>query len=391
MVSIREAKTPGDIRKFIRLPWRIYQHIEQWVPPLLREEKEIFNPKRHPFYKHSEVKLFLAEKNGTIVGRIAGIINHNHNVFHQERVGFFGFFECQKDQEVANALFHSVADFLCAHQMEIMRGPMNFSTNEVCGLLVKGYELPPYVMMPYNPPYYAELIEGYGFKKSKDLLAYYMRREFYEPRISQLAERVRRKNKVQIRCIDKSRFNEEIKRLRGVYNFAWERNWGFVPVTDDEFYFIAKKLKQIADPRLCIVAEHQGSPIGFMLNIPNINLLLKKMKGRLFPFGIFVFLLGLRRIKQIRTITLGVVKEFRRRGIETLFYHRLYELSNKLGVEEGEFSWILEDNYLMRRALEQINAKPYKIYRIYDYPLVQKLSPEVSSGKIINKRNNLTL
>ncbi len=369
MVSIREVVSRKELNQFIRLPWRIYQGISQWVPPIIMEEKELFNPARHPFYKHSIVKLFLAEKNGEIVGRIAGIINHNHNTFHQDRVGFFGFFESLNDQEVANGLFNNVADFLRQHNVEIMRGPMNFSTNEVCGLLVDGFEWAPFVMMPYNPPYYAELITNYGFSKAKDLLAYQMYLEDYDQRLIRLAERVRKKLPVTVRSIDKSRFKDEVKRIRQIYNLAWERNWGFVPVTDDEFNFMAKKLKQIADPHLCLLAEVDTKPVAFMLSIPNINLLLKKINGRLFPFGIFVLLFGLRRIREYRTLTMGVIPEFRRRGIEVLLYHRLYELTKERGYIGGEMSWVLEDNYLMRHSLEQINAKHYKTYRIYDYPI----------------------
>ena len=370
MITVREVSTKRDLQQFIRLPWMIYKGVEQWVPPLLSEEKKLFDPGRYPFYRHAIVKLFLAEKNGKPVGRIAGIVNFQHNKFHNDRVGFFGFFESIDEQEVATALFDKVAEFLRSQERDTMRGPMNFSTNETCGLLIEGYELPPFVMMPYNPPYYKELIERYGFSKAKDLYAYYITRESVSLSIFKLAEEIKRRTGVTLRAFNRRHFQQEVERIREIYNSAWEKNWGFVPMTDDEFYFMAEQMKRIADPRLCIIAEHKGRPVGFMLNLPNINLLLKKMNGHLLPFGIFIWIFGLRRIKQIRTITFGIIREFRRRGVDILFYSRLYELSQELGLETGEMSWILEDNYLMCRGLERANAKRYKTYRIYDYPLV---------------------
>lgn len=369
MITVREVATKRDLQKFIRLPWMIYKGIEQWVPPLLSEEKKLFDPEHHPFYKHSKVKLFLAEKNGNPVGRIAGIVNFKHNEFHNDRVGFFGFFECINDQEVASALFDKVAEFLRSQDRDTIRGPMNFSTNETCGLLIEGYELPPFVMMPYNPPYYKELIERYGFSKAKDLYAYCITRESVSQSIFRLAEGIKQRTGVTLRAFNKRNFLEEVERIREIYNSAWEKNWGFVPMTDEEFYYMADQMKRIVDPRLCIIGEYKDKPVGFMLNLPNINILLKKMNGRLFPFGVFIWLFGLRKIKEIRTITFGIIKEFRRRGIDILFYSRLYELSQEMGLEIGEFSWILEDNYLMCRGLERANAKRYKTYRIFDYPL----------------------
>ncbi len=370
MITVREVETKKDLKRFIRLPWRIYKGVEQWVPPLLIEEKEQFDKRRHPFYEHGEVKLFLAEKEGDLVGRIAAIVNHQHNQFYNDRVGFFGFFECIDNHEVAHALFDKAAEFLREHNMTTMRGPMNFSTNEVCGLLIKGYELPPCIMMPYNLPYYADLIHGCGFEKAKDLLAYHLPREQFSARLSSLAERLKKRTRVTLRPIVIKELREEIERIRTIYNSAWEKNWGFVPMTDAEFDHMAKKMKQIVAPRLCTLVEYEGTPVAFMLNLPDINILLKKINGRLFPFGIFGFMFGLKKMSRIRTITLGVIKEFRNKGIDLLLYHYIYSLCFDMGIMESEISWVLEDNAMMISALEQINAYHYKTYRIYDRPLV---------------------
>ena len=369
MITIREVSTRKDLKQFIRLPWSIYKGDPYWVPPLLMEEKELYDPARHPFFGHGEVRLYLAERAGEVVGRIAGIINHAHNEFHKDRVGFFGCFEAVEEPGVARALFDTVKDFLRSRQMNTMRGPMNYSTNEVCALLVDGFDSSPCIMMPYNPRYYIDLLEGYGFRKAKDLVAYHLARENFDPRVRKLAERIRERTSFVVRHIDIKKINEEIERIKQVYNYAWEKNWGFVPMRDEEFSYLAKKIKQIADARFCVVVEHRGRPVAFMLNLPDYNMLFKKMNGRFFPFGIFIFLLGRKKIPHVRTLTLGVVKEFRGAGIEVLLYTTLLDFSYKTGITEAEMSWILEDNTLMRKGLEDLNCKVYKTYRIYDYPL----------------------
>ena len=372
MITIREVTTKQDLKKFIRLPWKIYKGVEQWVPPLLIEEKEIFNPEKHPFYKHAVVKLFLAERDGTICGRIAGIVNFIHNEFHQDKVGFFGFFECINDRAIARMLFDRVAAFLRFRNLDTMRGPMNFSTNETCGLLVDAFHLPPCVMMPYNPPYYAALIEDYGFTKSKDLLAYQLLRENFNLRVIDIAERLKQKMNLTVRNINLREIDREMQIIKSVYNSAWEKNWGFVPMTDDEFVYLAAKMKQIADARLCVIIEHEGKPISFMLNLPDINILLKKINGRLFPFGIFILLFGIKRLPRFRTLTLGVIKEYRGKGMESILYTYNYSISKEIGVTEAELSWVLEDNTIMVNGLERLNCVRSKTYRIYDYPLTRK-------------------
>jgi GNAT superfamily N-acetyltransferase len=368
-VEIEEVETGRALRCFIRLPWKIYGPADQWVPPLLSDEKKQFSPRRHPFYRHAEVKLYLAMLNGEPAGRIAAIINRNHNEFHQDEVGFFGFFETVQQWEVAHRLLDAAAGFLRERGMKVMRGPMSFSTNEQCGLLIEGFDMPPYIMMPYNRPYYAEVLESFGCGKAKDLYAYYLSRGLYEQRINALAQRVAKRLPITLRPANLRRFEEEVQIIRDIYNSAWERNWGFVPMTDEEFIYVARDLKKIVNPQLVIIGEMEGKAVGFLLALPNWNRVLEHLNGRLFPFGIFKAFWYQRKITQVRIITMGVVKEHRRKGIDILFYHKLFELGVRLGVYEGEMSWILEDNELMNRALEDIGAKLYKRYRIYDYSL----------------------
>ena len=368
-VEIQEVETGRALRCFIRLPWKIYSPSDPWVPPLLSDQKKQFSPGHHPFYRHAEVKLYLAMLNGEPAGRIAAIINRNHNDFHQDRVGFFGFFEAVQHREVAHRLLDAAARFLRDRGMEVMRGPMSFSTNEQCGLLIKGFELPPHIMMSYNPPYYAEMLESFGCHKAKDLYAYYVTREFYEQRVNVLARRVAKRLPIVLRPLNMRHFQEEVNVIRGIYNSAWERNWGFVPMTDEEFAYMARDLKKIVDPRLVTIGEMEGRPIGFLLALPNWNIVLKRLNGRMFPFGIFKALWYQRKINQVRVITMGVIKEYRRKGIDILFYHKIFEGGPERGYYEAEMSWILEDNEMMNRALENLGAELCKRYRIYDYSL----------------------
>jgi GNAT superfamily N-acetyltransferase len=377
-VEIQEVETGRALRCFVRLPWTIYHPTDPWVPPLLSDQKKQFSPSHHPFYHHAEVKLYLALIEGEPAGRIAAIINRNHNEFHKDRVGFFGFFETVENREVAHRLLEAAAKFLRDRGMEVMRGPMSFSTNEQCGLLVEGFELAPYIMMPYNQAYYGEMLESFGCRKAKDLYAYYLSPQIYEQRINVLAKRVATRLRIALRPVNLRHFQEEINVIRGIYNSAWERNWGFVPMTDEEFSYVAHDLKKIVNPRFVIIGEIEGKAIGFALALPNWNIVLKRLNGRMFPLGILKALWYQRKIRQVRIITMGVLKEYRGKGIDILFYHKLFETGQELGPYEGEMSWILEDNEMMNRALEDLGAKLYKRYRIYDYPLDKKASGALS-------------
>ncbi|MBL7075400.1 N-acetyltransferase [candidate division KSB1 bacterium] len=373
-INIVSVKSKKDLNQFIKFPWLIYKGDPNWVPPLISEIKNLLNPKKHPFHEHAEVELFLAKRDGGVVGRIAAIINDNHIKEHNEKAGFFGFFECINDYQVAEKLFDTVRDWLKERGMEIMRGPMNFSVNEECGLLVNGFDSPPVVMMTYNPRYYLELIDRYRFVKARNLYAYYMDDKAFPERFGKVIEAIKKRTGVSVRKIKMKDFDNEVKRVKLIYNAAWSQNWGAIPMTDNEFDKLAKDMKMILDPDLALIAEIGGKPVGFSLTIPNVNEALIKLNGRLFPLGIFKLLwhFYVKKFHSTRTIIMGVIEEHRHKGIDSIFYYQTFKDGTAKGYWWGEMSWILEDNLPMVRALEKMGARIYKTYRIYDYALTSK-------------------
>ncbi|MBU1707537.1 N-acetyltransferase, partial [bacterium] len=270
-LQIESVQSRPALKEFITFPWGIYQGDPNWVPPLIIEHRLLFNKSKHPFYEHGDVKPFLARRNGHVVGRIAAIINRAHNDFHKDTVGFFGFFDSIDDGEVARALFQVAGDFVQERGMTVLRGPMNFSTNEECGLLYEGFDRPPAVMMPYNPRYYIRLLEEAGFQKAKDLLAYLMTESDVSEKLRRLGPALEKRTKLTIRSLNMKNFWKDVSRVKEIYNKAWEDNWGFVPMTDAEFHKTAKDMKMILDPELLWFAENDGEPVGFSLALPNIN------------------------------------------------------------------------------------------------------------------------
>ncbi len=367
---IHTARTKRELRAFVRFPWQVYKDDPLWVPPLIMERKEFLDRRKNPFFKHADVVLYLARKNGETLGRIAGIVNHNHIKTHNEKSGFFGLFECVNDQDVATALLDSVRDWLKSKGMEAMRGPANFSSNEDWGFLLEGFDSRPSVMMPYNPPYYLELAGAYGMAKVKDLYAYFIDETLpTPPRVVRMAENIRKKEGITIRSLNLKEFDREVREIKQIYNSAWSRNWGFVPMTEEEFDHLADNLKQIVDPHMVFIAEVDGKPAGFSLALPDFNQVLARLNGRLFPVGIFKLLWHTKiknKIDGVRIITMGVVPEFQKRGIDTVFYVETYNVGVKRGYRWAEMSWILEDNTMMNRMLELLGATLYKKYRIYE-------------------------
>jgi GNAT superfamily N-acetyltransferase len=314
--------------------------------------------------------LFLAYEDQKVVGRIAAILNNNHNDFNKTNDGFFGFFDCINDNEVAKLLFEAAEDWLKTKKINRIIGPVNFSTNETCGLLVEGFTSPPYAMMTYNSPYYLDLVEKQGYHKQTDLLAYEFVANAYNERALKLRqtldERLAKKG-IVIRQINLKDFTNEANRVREIYNQAWDRNLGFVPMTKEEFDYLAKDLKLVLDPAFCLIAEHEGRPVGFGLAIPDINQILIKVKrGRLLPTGIFKLLLGKSKINHLRIIALGVTEPYRKMGIEGSFYGAFMKRFAERNMQHAEASWILEDNTMMRLGIENINGKVYKRYRIFE-------------------------
>jgi GNAT superfamily N-acetyltransferase len=365
-------------RAFIDLPYRLHHGDPHFVPPLRREHRELFDRSRHPFFRHADGAFFLARRDGRVVGRIAAIVNHAHNRFHHDRVGFFGAFECENDRAVSDALLDHAARWLGQHGMDVMRGPATHSTNEECGLLIEGFDEPPVVGMPYNPPYYAALLEAFGLTKAKDLYAWEIRANQAIPdKIRRVAEIVRKSTQVAIRQVNFRDYAEEIRRAMGVYNAAWTRNWGFVPLTEAEFVHGAKQLRPLLErqPEGALVAEVGGRAVGFCLAVLDVNQVLARVPGgRLFPFGFWTLMRGLRRVDQARIMALGVRPEFRHRGVDALLYLELLERGRRLGYRRAEIGWTLEDNRVMNRAI-LLGGRHHKTYRLYDVALPRRGTP----------------
>jgi GNAT superfamily N-acetyltransferase len=373
-VRISPVSSRRELRLFVKFPWCIYGANPVWVPPLLFDLKRLLNPRRHPFHQHAQVQYFLAWQGDEVVGRIAAIVNHEYIRFHNEATGFFGFLECVDNQQVATALLAAAEQWLAEQGMQRVLGPMNFSTNEECGLLLDGFQYPPTVMMPYNAPYVGQLVEAAGYHKAKDLLAYLLDDTTPPQRLVQGVSRLQQHYEISIRPINLNRFQAEVALLLEVYNSAWERNWGFVPLTQEEINDLAKQLKQIGNPNLCLLAETKQEVVGFALALPDYNQALRHLNGRLFPFGLLKLLWYRRYINTARVLTLGLKPDYRRRGIDAMLYLRLWQEAPKNGYPIVECSWILEDNWPMRRGLERMGARLYKTYRIYEKTLPRSSS-----------------
>ncbi len=372
-VEVVEVESSSQLRKFIKYPNILYRGDPNYVTPLTAEREEFFDRKRNPFYKTASVRLYLAMRGREVVGRIATCINYTHNEYHEEQVGFFGFFDCPDDYEIGSTLLKVAMIELKRAGMEKMRGPMNFSTNHECGFLVEGYDKPPTVMMTYNQPYLPKIAEKFGLKKVMDLLAYVITKEDPIPeRIQNIVDRVAERSRVRLRTLKLREFEKELERINMIYNSAWQYNWGFVPMDREEFEYVARNLRQLVDPDLVFIAESDGQPVAFSLALPDINQALIHLNGRLFPFGLVKLLWHTKvrnKIDGIRMVTFGVVPEFQKRGIDSAMYIATYKRAVEKGYKWAELSWMLETNELMLRAAAQMGGKPSKKYRIVELPL----------------------
>ena len=366
-IRIVKVTTRKERRKFIYFPWKVYKNYPHWVPPLVMDFKEKINKEKNPFFEHANMELFLAYKEGEITGRIAAILDRNHNSFHDEKVVFFGLYESFDDLETAKSLLEKVADWGRERGMEILRGPANLSMNDEPAFLLEGFDSPPVVMMPYNPQYYLNLMANCGLVKAKDLYAYYMSREDHVvAQIDQIVAKAKAEIPLTLRTINMKNLKEEAERVRYIYNKAWEKNWGFVPWTDKEIDYLAKKLKKVADPDLVIIAEHEGKPIAFAFALPNLNEVIKRINGRLTPWGLLKFLYYRKKNKGIRAMVFGILKEFRHTGVSYMLYSELDKNARDKGYEWCETSWQLEDNVPVNRFVESLGGKIYKKYRIFE-------------------------
>ncbi len=336
-MQIEQISDAHGLDRFIRFPWKVYKGNPNWVPPLLSEVKFILG-KKNPFFEHAEAAYFLALKDGEVIGRIAAIIDRNHIAIHNERAGFFGFFECMPDPEIADGLLRAASDWLKARDIEIMRGPMNPSTNDECGFLLEGFDSPPMIMMTYTPEYYLEYMERCGLTKAKDLYAYIsvIADVSAGNRLERLATAVREKMPgLVVRPANMKKFRSELDAVKDIYNSAWSHNWGFVPMTDKEIESMAKRLKPLIVPELLIMAEVDGKPAAFYMAVPDYNQVLSRINGRLGPVEIVKFLWYSRKISDIRVLTMGVKKEYRKKGIEGLLYLESFKAATRKGYQTG--------------------------------------------------------
>jgi GNAT superfamily N-acetyltransferase len=373
-IQIREIAN-GDkkgVSEFIDFTWRIYNHKDypQWVPPLRMAVAESLDTVKNPFYKRCDIQLFMAICDGEPVGRIAAIHNKAHNEFHNDKTGFYGFFEAIEDQAVANALFDIAGQWCKARGLTSMQGPMNPSTNHECGLLIRGQSQHPTIMTTWNPKYYEKLHDDAGFKGAKDLVAYFLATgqiTDLPPKVVAYAERIQKDTRITFRDFDLKNYEREVEICYEIYNSAWEKNWGFFPMTREEFFFAAKDMKMALDTEFAFMAEVDGKPAGFMLALPDMNHIFKRIKnGRLFPTGLFKLLIGKKMLKTVRVITLGVKPEFRGSGIFALFTYESFRRAKKRYLIGGEASWILEDNEPMNKPWRDLGAPLYRRWRIYE-------------------------
>lgn len=367
-IQIVPVNSRRDLDRFIKFPWKVYRGDGYWVPPLISERKRFLDTRKNPFFNHAQVRLLLAYRNKEVLGRIAAVVDNHYIRYSNEKAGFFGLFECLPDYLVGNVLLQETVGWLRSKGMELVRGPMNLSTNHECGLLIEGFDSSPVFMMPYNPLYYRNYLERYGFKKAKDLYAYYMDFGSYEKgALERKLERALSQRSFRVRPVNLADFENEARRVKEIYNSAWGNNWGFVPVTDEEFWYMAKELKKILIPELALIAELHDKPVGFALTVPDINQVLRRLNGRLFPFGIFKWLYFSRKIDLFRGLILGIMEGYRHIGLDLLLYMRLAEQAKKKGYLKWEISWILEDNAAVNNVLrKRLNAKLYKKYRIFE-------------------------
>ncbi|MCD6454826.1 MAG: N-acetyltransferase [Candidatus Aminicenantes bacterium] len=365
MIEVKKVESKKDLKKFIMLPWKIYKEDPNWVPPLISDVKKLLDRNHHPFHKHAEVEYFLAYKDGEVVGRIAAFVNFRHNEYWKEKTGFFGFFESINDKEVSRALFEKAEEFLREKEMDRMRGPMNFSTNETCGLLYKGFNSPPVIEYTYNPRYYIDLFEDYGMGIVRFLYAYRLTKDNPIPeKLKRVAEY--RLKKIPVRKVNIKKIRQEIENFKIIYNEAWGKNWGFVPLTDEEIEHIAKELKPVLDTNIVFFAEIDGEPAGASLSLPDFNQILKYANGRLFPFGLIKLLIHRKDIYRLRTYAMGVREKYRLRGIEALLIYKTIQEGIKHGYKEADMGWILDNNYQMNRILLDLGAERYKEFAVYE-------------------------
>ncbi len=375
-VVVTPVSGAKEKKDFIRFQYEVYRSEPNFVPPLLIDREELLDAKKNPWFEFGTLELFLARRDGKIVGRIAALDDPNYNKFHGTKIGWFGLFECIDDARVAKALFETAEKWVRARGMTEILGPANLSSNNEWAFLAEGFDQPPVLMMPYSPKYYLGLAEACGYAKVKDLWAWHVDIRSGPPeKVRRVAEKMRTREGIVVRQANMKDWENEVRRIKEIYNAAWEKNWGFVPMTDREFDHLAKGLKMILVPELTLIAEVKGEPVAFAITLPDANQAIKKANGRLTTFGVPIglvkMLLEMKRIKSGRLAILGIKQGFRRRGIDSILMLDTVLNAQKLGWWGGEIGWTLEDNDLVNRAIELFGAKKSKTYRVYGKPLVE--------------------
>jgi len=375
-VEIRRVEGKGDRKQFLDLPYRLYSTEKRWVPPLRLERKEHIDPGKNPFFEHAEVEFFLARRDGRVVGRISAHVDRNLNEFQDNRWGLFGFFECEDDPETARALVDTAEAWLRARGRDRMVGPMDFTTNDECGLLIEGHERPPIILCPWQHPYYQRLLEeACGLTKAMDLLMWELQvsdRSKVHQAIWDVADAVESRHGIVVRPMRKRNLQEEVTKFLEVYNSAWERNWGFVPLTEKEVRHYAKQLKPVLDENWAMIAERTdtGEVVGAALTLPDFNQVLAKVKdGRLLPFGWLAALRNRKNVTQVRVFALGVKPEYQHTGVAARMYQAHFDAAERTPQTGGEMGWILETNKAMNRAMEGMGGKVVRKYRVYEREL----------------------
>jgi GNAT superfamily N-acetyltransferase len=380
-LRIQTVTTDQDRRAFFTLPWRVYQGNPYWVPPLFNERLEFVDSAHQPFLEHAIQELFLAKRGDEVVGTIAAFINHRHNEYQNENIGFFGFFEVLEDPEAATALLETAENWVRERGYEAIRGPAQYSTNEEVGLLVDGFDDPPRILMTYNPPYYVDYIEANGYQKAMDLWAYALDTDIYAggsrfpQKLVRVAEKVKARGDIRIRKLEMKNFDAEVEKVKVLYNSSWARNWGFVPMTGAEIDKLGADLKPIIDPDLVFLAEIEGETVGFSLTLPDLNQpLLKANKSPSNPEWWIMAKLAWHwkvrgAVTWARVFALGVLPEHRARGVDALFYLETAKAALSKGIQKAEMSWILENNDAINRPIQVMGGEIYKTYRLYDKAL----------------------
>jgi hypothetical protein len=370
-VVVVPAEGSRMLRRFVRFPRSLYPSSSLWVSHVDWERMRFFDPRRNPFFRFATARLFLAvDRHGRDAGRIAAIDNPRYAEFQGRKLGFFGFFDAPDDEDVSGPLFEAAEAWLRARGLPAVHGPVNPSTNHECGLLVAGFDRPPRIQLSYNDPHYARLIEAAGYRGVRDLVAYEYEVDGRIPeRLLRARDVFAKRHSFTLRSFDLKRFDEEIERVKLIYNEAWSANYGFVPLSDAEISWLARELRPVIAPDLSAIVEVRGEPAGFMIILPDLNQALRPLRGRLFPFGWWTLLRGLKRIDAMRALAMGIRPRFRKNGIDYAFYTAGLAAAHGRGYKHIELSWILAENVELTRALERLEARETKRYRLYEKAL----------------------